>query len=618
MGGNRTYKRIEEYGLLGNLETCALVGKDGSVDWCCFPHLSSPSVFAALLDAEKGGSFSIAPVDPFDSALSYLPATNVLQITFTTAGSRVSLIDFMPVKGTVGTNHRALFRRLSCTKGGAEVEINFAPSFNYAREAPRFSSRNGTVTAGGHGHALYLHSPLHLRCDAGRATARVKISEGQVIWFVMQYRECRDISPAECEQVMKKTLDFWKSWTGVTPEEWGNFETSWQELAMRSSLALKLLTHPTSGAIAAAPTTSLPEIPGGIRNWDYRYAWIRDAAFTVQALNDLGHTRAAADYFRWIRRLCSACADPSRLSVCYQLDGDPVPEEQNLDHLAGYRDSRPVRIGNEAVHQFQLDIYGELVNAVYETLSHQEHRPPRPTLGLITALVNDVCDKWTQPDAGIWEMRKPAMHHTYSKVMCWVAIDRGLRMAREWGFPVPEEKWKATAGQIRAAVLERGFSTKLNSFVQIFDSDHLDATSLLMPALGFLDGADPRVLGTIEAVISHLSEDGLVYRYRVDDGLPGRDAPFLICSFWLVTALILSGQLKRAEEFFERIARRAGPAGLFGEEIDPATGEHRGNFPQGFSHIGLINSCFYLSRARRGEGAGPRSIRGAGEREHKK
>ncbi len=600
------YRKIEEYAVIGNLETCALVAIGGSIDWCCFPYLESPSVFAATLDDEKGGRFVIRPSTAFESAFAYIPETNILKTHFIVPEGRLTLTDFMPIEGETDVTCRSILRRLFCIRGEVEIEAFFQPALDYAKQRPRLRRENGNLEAELGDACLSLQSPFPLEPADSGAYGRTTIREGQVLWFVLQYGKNHPVSPEVCEKVMKKTVHFWHGWSRSGSEDRLDFETSWRDLTVRSSLVLKLLTRPSTGGIAAAATMSLPEIVQGLRNWDYRYAWIRDAAFTVQALEDLGHQNEARDYFGWISSLSRAGQHPSEIRICYRLDGKPVPEEQNLDHLRGYRDSRPVRVGNKAVHQFQLDIFGELVNAVYETYLHGEH-VSQSTLFLTHAMIDFVCEKWTEPDSGIWEMRKPPAHYTYSKLMCWVAIDRGLRLARQFSHPVRYAKWEETAAAIREAILQRGFNTRLNAFTQTLDGDDLDATGLLIPILGFLDAKDPRVLGTIDATMHHLARDGLVYRYRVDDGLPGEESPFVLCSFWLINALALAGRRHEAEALFEKIARRASPTGLYGEEIEPSSGEHRGNFPQAFSHIGLINSAFYLSRARRGEAVGPKS-----------
>jgi GH15 family glucan-1,4-alpha-glucosidase len=601
-----SYKRIEEYGLIGNLETCALVGPDGSIDWRCFPYLDSPSVFAAILDRRKGGFFSVRPRGRFESILAYVPHTNVLRTRFELAEGRVILTDFMPVDEPSQVSRRSVFRRVFCQKKKVEMEATFSPCFDYGRRKAHFVAERGCLRAAAGDESLWLHAPFALDVLDGKAAGSSVIEEGETWWLVLGYGDNGSVSAADCEDTLKKTTEFWTGWANVGSEEQLDFEPSWRDLTLRSSLALKLLTRTETGAIAAACTMSLPEIVQGVRNWDYRYAWVRDAAFTVQALNDLGHRAAAEGYFRWITDLCTSGQDLAALQVCYRLDGSAVPREEDLKDLEGYRGSRPVRLGNEAAGQFQLDIYGELVNALYETIFHG-HRVPEGIWPFVRSIVDRVCEKWREPDSGIWEMRKPPAHYTYSKLMAWVAVDRGLRMATTLAPREDVSRWRRAASNIRATTLSDGFSNRMNSFVQTFGSEDLDATSLLIPILGFLDPRDQRVTGTIDAVLNHLTEKGLVYRYRVDDGLPGQESPFVLCSFWLVTALILSGRLKEAEELFEKIARRAGPVGLYAEEIDIVSGEHRGNYPQGFSHIGFINSAFYLSRARKGQAAEPRS-----------
>ena len=596
-------KRIEEYGVIGNLETCVLVGRDGSIDWGCFPYLDSPSLFSALLDDEKGGRFSIRPAGPFESTIAYIPETNVLQTHFVLSDARMALTDFMPVRGGAEVSCRTVFRRLFCTEGEVKIEIAFEPAFDYGRRTPRFYQDDGGIGAEADGESLWLQSPLPLGIHERGAHGKAILRAGKIVWFAMHYGRDKHVFPEDCEAVLKKTVTFWTDWARTGAEERIDFERSWRDAAVRSNLALKLLTHPDTGAIAAAGTTSLPEVVGGVRNWDYRYSWVRDAAFTVQALHDMGHKKAAEDYFGWIRSICGESFHPSAIRVCYGLDGKPVPEEENIETLQGYRGSRPVRVGNAASHQFQLDIYGELVNALYETISHGE-RPTEWTWTVIRSVIDYVCEKWKEPDAGIWEMRKAPAHYTYSKLMCWVAIDRGLRIAKEFSFPhfgqMDEGRVRDTPGHTGPWV--QPLDRKLRSSLR-FPPSRCHEPAYPRPWLS--RPKDPRVLGTIEATVKELTKEGLVYRYRVDDGLPGREPPFVLCSFWLVDALILAGQLRKAQELFENIIHRASPAGLYGEEIDPSTGEHRGNYPQGFSHVGLINSAFYLARARKGEPAGP-------------
>lgn len=599
------YNKIQDYGIIGDMQTCALVSPQGSIDWCCLPSFGSPSVFAAILDQTRGGCFQLAPKDYAESELSYFEETNVLQAHFKAPQGHMTLTDFMPIDLSE-SRERSIFRRAFCYEGKIDLQVRFEPRFDYARQESVLSAYEGGILATCHGSdEIFLQSPFKLDIDGQNARGLVHMQAGQVAWFIVRYGRQKSASDDECEALLRKTIRHWLDWTRPAAEEWSDFDPSWRGLTVRSSLALKLLCEGNSGAMIAAPSTSLPEVMGGIRNWDYRYAWIRDAAFTVQGLYDLGHTQQASRYFHWIRKLCQTCDHPTDIRVMYGVDGDHVPQEIDLTHLEGYAGSKPVRIGNLAAQQLQLDIFGEIVNAVFETLFHGEQLL-EPTWNLIKRVNEFVCEAWTQPDSGIWEIRRPPQNYTHSKIMCWVALDRGTRIARKFSYDFPESRWRETAQRIRKAVLEHGFNTRMNSFVQTFDGEDLDATSLLIPTLGFLPGNDPRVKGTIDAIIKYLTHKGLVYRYLVDDGLPGREGAFVICSFWLVSALLQAGEQHRAEEVFLSLAKRAGKLGLFSEEIDPSTGDYLGNFPQAFSHVGVINSSFYLARSRHREATGPK------------
>ncbi len=596
----KEYKRLEDYGLIGNLETCALVGRDGSIDWCCLPHLESPSVFAAILDVEKGGHFHIKPRQQSKARQSYVENTNVLRTTFETPSGVATLTDFMPVKGEADSLHRAILRKVTCSRGRMELEIEFGPRFDYARAVPTLGSRKDGVVARCRDQSLFLQSPVPLRLGEGEAQGKLTILEGETRWFVVRYEDQASLHTEECESLLTRTDRYWSEWAHHCRLDRCVFAGPWHDHVVRSGLILKLLTHPETGAIAAAPTTSLPEEIGGVRNWDYRFAWVRDASFTVQALYNGGHVEEALHYFQWIRDVSHTHADygpHTQIQVMYGLHGELDLEERGLDHLSGYRNSAPVRIGNAAAKQRQLDVYGELVNAFYETRRYGEDIS-QEDWHFIRMIVDDVCEIWDTEDSGIWEVRGGPRHFTYSKLMCWVALDRGIKTAEERGFEAPLEEWKKTRKAIRRAILERGFSHKLNSFVQAFDSEVLDATSLLIPVMGFLSPDDPRVQGTIEATLRHLAVNGLVYRYLGDDGLPGREGAFVLCTFWLVDALALSGQVDKAEELFLNILNYASPLRLFAEEIDPAYGHQLGNYPQAFSHIGLMNSALRLGRAK--------------------
>ena len=595
------YKPLEDYGIIGNLETCALVSRDGSIDWCCFPHLESPSIFASILDADRGGYFAVRPALPFESEQEYIDRTNVLRTHFQTDSGQVTVTDFMPVPTDGQPNHlpsRALYRRVSCISGTTELEVTVTPRFEYAQQLPRLKSTADGVVVHGSDDMAFLASSVPLQVVEHDIVATPTLTEGDESWFMLAYEDETPIQETDCQDRLDRTIDYWRDWahhcTNLSDCVVGG---PWHDLAVRSGLVLKLLTHRETGGIAAAPTTSLPEEIGGVRNWDYRYNWLRDAAFTVQALYKLGHASEANEYFSWLLSCVGQCHDdPSDLQPLYGLHGNPDLEERILEHLSGYRNSAPVRIGNAAKDQRQLDIYGELILGIYETALYGEHITA-DEWAVIRRIINYVCEIWDEPDHGIWEVRSEPQHFVYSKVMCWAALDRGLKIVDETEFEGATDRWQHCRSTIRSTVLEEGFSDTVDSFVRSFGTENLDATSLLIPIVGFLPFDDPRVQGTIDATFDRLTtETGLVYRYEGEDGLPGGEGTFVLCSFWLVDALALSGRLEEAKELFDTVCGYANPLGLLAEEINPETGEQLGNYPQAFSHIGLINSALYIRR----------------------
>ncbi|PSP55514.1 glycoside hydrolase family 15 protein [Halobacteriales archaeon QS_1_67_19] len=603
---------LESYGAVGDLETTALVADDGSIDWLPFPHVESSSVFASILDADGGGHFSVRPTADFETEQGYRERTNALDLIFRTASGRATLTDFMPVvdhEYPDGTPGKAVYRGVACDRGEIEFRVSFAPSFDYARTGPDLSRAEAGIraTGGADDPELVLASVGHA-VDAwdfefreAAASATFELTAGQTQWLVLA-----DEPPeSDPEAVLDATVEYWRDWVHHCPDQTVCvFGGPWHEEVIRSGLALKLLAHHGTGAIAAAPTTSLPEDIGGVRNWDYRYNWLRDAAFTAQAFYNLGHEQEVRAYLSWFLDLCDA-TDPEEIEPLYGLHGDGDLEERELDHLSGYRHSTPVRIGNAAKDQLQLDIYGELVDAVYE-ISRYGLDVDEDDWPAVRNVVEYVCDLWDEPDEGIWEVRCDPRQFVYSKVMCWVALDRGIEMVDNASYDGPREKWAEVRTEIRDAILDRGYDDDLGSFVRSFDGQNLDATGLLIPMTGFLPVDDERVQGTIDATMDRLLSDrGLVKRYEGADGLPGDEGAFLLCSFWLVDALALSGRRAEAREHFESAIEHVSDAGLLAEEIDPETGAHLGNTPQAFSHIGLINSALYLGRSRGRTQPGP-------------
>ena len=605
------YQPIEDYGVIGDMHTAALVGVDGAIDWLCVPYFDSPSVFAAILDDQKGGSFRIAPADgDATSKQSYWPDTNVLVTRFFTNDSGAELTDFMPVTlPTPGRpKRRRLIRRVSALGGEIRLRMDCEPAFDYAR-----GSHETQLTAGGAAFTsaalrLELLTNVSLRVDGSAVRAEFTIREGESATFVLQEMEnehsCENcLSDAEIEQAFRSTIQYWRGWLSQCA-----YTGRWREIVHRSALALKLLTFEPTGAIVAAPTCSLPEGVGGVRNWDYRYSWIRDSAFTIYAFMRLGFTQEAARYMDFLSHLCLETSADGSLQVLYGIDGRKKITEETLDHLDGYRGSRPVRIGNAAYDHLQLDIYGELLDAIY--LFNKYGSPIADEMWrTVQHLVDWVCDNWQREDEGIWEVRGGRRHFVYSKLMCWVAVDRGLRLADKRSFPADRERWVATRDAIYREIMDKGWSDELQAFTQSYGSETLDAANLMMPLVFFLSPTDPRLLSTVDAIMrlpaqGGLVSNGLVYRYHVErspDGLEGGEGTFNICTFWLAEVLARTGRfdpgrLEESRLLFEHMLGFANHVGLFAEETGHR-GEALGNFPQAFTHLGLISAAFNLDRA---------------------
>lgn len=592
------YKPLEDYGIIGNLETCALVAKNGSIDWLCLPHLESPSVFGALLDKDKGGFFILRPKGSFKSEQKYIDRTNVLQTRFSALAGEATLTDFMPPfkKRSVWHKHQILFRKIQCAKGVVSFEAGFQPRFNYARQKPRLKLTETGVEAYTKTEKLFLDSSLIFNLSPGAATAKFTLSAGEQAWFILQYNTRSGFTPKAAARELTKTIHYWERWAHKCDLNTCVFKGPWHNLVVRSGLVLKLLTHGETGAIAAAATTSLPEDIGGVRNWDYRFNWIRDSVFTAQALYNLGHNKEARELFNWYKRLFKG-VKVKDIQIMTGLHGERDIPEKILRNLSGHQNSKPVRVGNAAAKQPQLDIYGEFLNIAYE-ISRYGESISQSDWRLLKKVVNYVCQAWKNKDAGIWEMRNAKKHYVYSKLMCWVAIDRGLKIAQRKGFKAPEDVWQKARQEIRLSILNNGFCLEKNSFAQAYGSSSLDASSLLIPMMGFLPFTDTRVVGTIAAALKYLTKDNLVYRYVAADGLPGQEGGFVLCTNWLIDALALSGQIEQAEILYKNLLSYASPLGLLAEQIDNHSKRQLGNFPQGFSHVGLINSALYIGLAK--------------------
>ena len=606
-----SYQPIENYGIIGNMRTVALVGMNGSIDWYCHPHFDSPSIFGAILDDEKGGRFQIsADSQNVRHKQFYWPSTNVLVTRFLLADGIAELEDFMPVGlPSDSPEYRHVYRRIRCVRGEVCISVTCRPAFDYGRQAheTRIGANGATFKSGS--LTLALSTAVPFRNDGrGGVSAEFVLSEGKSQVFILR-DDCAEggvpCPPSEndAERLLHGTVKFWQDWLSAC-----TYHGRWRDQVQRSALALKLLTFEPTGAIIAAPTTSLPEVIGGARNWDYRYTWMRDAAFTVYAFLRLGFKGEAAAFMRWIEDYASKHARPKEPgAVVFTIQGDNNLPEQTLDHWEGYRGSQPVRVGNAAVSQFQGDIYGELMDAFY--LSNKYVNPTSYDVWVkIRNRLDWICENWQRPDAGIWEMRNRQEHFVYSKIMNWVALDRGLRLADKRALPADRAKWMRERDRIYEEVMTRGWNEKRHAFTQHYGSEDLDASLLIMPLVFFMAPNDPRMIGTINAIQKNpqnrgLLSDGLVYRYPPQpriDGLPGEEGTFNMCSFWLVEALTRAGpafpdKLDQARLLFERVLGYANHLGLYSEQTGPQ-GEALGNFPQAFTHLALISAAFNLDR----------------------
>lgn len=606
------YQPIENYGIVGDMHTVALVGMNGSIDWFCFPHFDSPSLFAAILDDERGGHFKIAPINNNVTYKQfYWPETNVLVTRFLSAEGVGEVVDYMTVgEAARGKHHHPhqLFRRVSTIRGEMAFRMECYPAFNYARDDHEVSITGEGACFNSPTLSLGLATATPLKQRDKGVVADFTLREGESAIFLLQEIEAGSgcgvcLSEEEAKEVFIKTVEYWRRWLSKS-----TYQGRWREMVQRSALALKLLTFEPTGAIVAAPTSSLPEDMGGERNWDYRYTWIRDAAFTLYALLRIGFTEEAAHFMNWLEARSGELNPDDSLQIMYGIDGRHELTEETLDHLKGYMGSRPVRIGNGAYNQVQLDIYGELMDSVY--LYNKYGSPISYDLwSHLRRLLNYVCLNWQRTDEGIWEVRGGQQHFVYSKLMCWVALDRGLRLADKRSFPAERDRWLTVRDQIYEEIMAKGWNSERLAFVQSYGSDALDASNLLMPLVFFLSPTDPRMLSTLDAILQPPEKGGLVsnslvHRYNVketSDGLPGEEGTFNICTFWLVEALTRAGRvdptrLDQARLMFEQMLGYANHLGLYAEETGPR-GEALGNFPQAFTHLALISAAFNLDRA---------------------
>ncbi|HTT65715.1 MAG TPA: glycoside hydrolase family 15 protein [Bryobacteraceae bacterium] len=599
-----SYQPIADYGIIGDLHSVALVGRNGSIDWCCLPRFDSPSIFGALLDDQKGGYFSLRAAGDEDLKQIYLPDTNVLVTRFFSGSGMAEVIDFMAIGresgGETEQESRQLVRIARAIRGEAKMRMVCRPAFDYAREPAQIHldrDRLGAVVSSRR-QQFVLKSPHPLHAEDGAVSAEFLLPSGQEAVFVLRHREGRaDQSltepPAGAAELLNQTARFWRAWAGRS-----QYGGRWREMVTRSALLLKLLTYLPSGAIVAAPTTSLPERIGGSRNWDYRYTWVRDAAFTVYALMRLGYTEEAAGFARFMQARVKELETGKGPQVLYGIDGRRDLQEEVLDHLKGYRGSHPVRVGNAAYGHLQLDICGELMDSLYLYDKYGTPASYEMWRG-IEQLLDWVADHWEQPDQSIWEVRGGSRPFTYSKMQCWVALDRGLRMARRRSLPVPSGAWECQRDRIYRAIMQQAWNEEAGAFTQFPGSDALDASALLMPLMRFISATDPRMVSTIREIRRQLAEDSLVLRYEIGkaarDGLPGHEGFFTACSFWLVEAMAGAGQVEEAQLLFEKMLSFANHLGLYAEEIGPR-GELLGNFPQALTHLALISAAYKLNR----------------------
>jgi GH15 family glucan-1,4-alpha-glucosidase len=583
--------KIENYALIGDCETAALVDTNGSIDWLCWPDFSSQACFAALLGTEENGFWKIAPQSgACASSRCYRNGTLILETTFEDANGAVRLIDFMPVR----ERNSDVVRIVEGISGSMDLHMDLVLRFDYGRTVPWVTAIADGVRAVAGPSLAVLHASIPVHGENLSTVADFTVNAGEQTWFTLTYGASHrpDPSPIDFEQALEDTLSFWRKWIGQF-----NYEGKYRDAVERSVITLKAMTFRPTGGIVAAVTSSLPEAIGGERNWDYRYCWLRDTTFTLLALINCGCFDEAAAWQDWLLR--ALAGSPDQVQIMYGLRGERQLIEWEVDWLPGYENSRPVRIGNAASFQVQLDIYGEMLDSFF----HAQHSIARHTeldFRVLALLLEHLETIWQKPDSGIWETRGEPQHFTYSKMMAWVAFDRAVLLAEQLKYSAPVEKWGAIRAEIHDQICARAFSNKKNSFTQAYGTEQLDAALLLMPAVGFLPGSDSRVRGTVEAIERELMSNGLVLRYntaKVDDGLPSGEGVFLACSFWMVSALKAIGRLKDARALFEKLLNLRNDLGLLSEEYDARSHRFVGNFPQAFSHIALVNAAFDLESA---------------------
>ncbi|MBN1855892.1 MAG: glycoside hydrolase family 15 protein [Dehalococcoidia bacterium] len=591
------YAPISDYAVIGNMLTTAHVGLNGSIDWCCMPRFDSPSIFAALLDDVHGGRFQIQPTANYRRAQRYLPNTNVVVTEFTTAQGKVELTDFMPAflneRGKRSSSNE-IHRIVRCVEGHARIEVLFEPKLRYAEVPTQLHTTRNGVVAWCEDETVTLSSTVMLRIKNGAATTQLDLREGEEATFVLRYGTKRVPAARRLHSAEKlaTTASFWKAHAEAC-----SVKGKYKESIVRSYLALHLLVYAPTGALVAAPTTSLPEHIGGARNWDYRYTWLRDASLTLFAFAKLGHLEETHPFMSWLLNICGTCGSDTR--VLYRIDSSSPPAERSLSQFEGYRQSQPVRVGNAAHLQVQLDVYGEVLEAAHAYLRAGGYTS-QSTWRTLRRFVEAASHMWMNVDNGIWEVRGSQQHFTHSKLMCWVALDRGMRIARHLGYVRIANRWRKTADTIKNSILDEAWNPDINAFTQYYGSATLDASTLLMSLSGLLPATDSRMSSTIRRIEEDLMVEGYVRRYKpeqTDDGLDDSEGAFLWCSFWMARNLLRLGRYKDAQDLYERILSCANHVGLLAEMVDPANGEALGNMPQALSHLGVIVTGIEIENA---------------------
>jgi GH15 family glucan-1,4-alpha-glucosidase len=588
--------RIEDYALIGDCQTAALVGRDGSIDWLCWPRFDSPACFAALLGSPQHGCWKLAPGNAFKARRSYRRDSLILETELETAEGAVTLVDFMPLRSSPSDEMSDLVRMVVGRRGRVAMQMQMILRLDYGSAVPwvtRLPDGTGLRAVAGPDMAV-LHSPVPVHGKDLTTVAQFEVSAGETLPFVLTHcpSHLEPPQPIDPLEALAATERFWREWSARC-----TIADGWGDAVRRSLITLKALTYAPTGGIVAAPTTSLPEKLGGVRNWDYRYCWLRDSTLTLLALMDAGYYDEARAWRAWLER--AVAGSPEQMQIMYGLAGERRLPEQELGWLPGYEGSAPVRIGNAAASQLQLDVFGEVIDTFYQACKGGLARDDA-AWGIQGALLGHLENVWVQADQGMWEVRGPPRHFTYSKVMCWVAFDRAVKMVEAFGLPGPVERWRKLRERIHADVCERGVSPKRGCFVQSYGSEELDASLLLIPIVGFLPAGDTRMKKTVDAIQRELTIDGLVQRYRTHesvDGLPAGEGVFLACSFWLADNLCLQGRLGEARALFDRLLGLVNDVGLLAEEYDPVAKRFLGNFPQAFSHVALVDTAMNLSTA---------------------